>query len=163
MGSLYKRGRVWWIKYYRNGRMMRESSHSNREASAKRILAMREGDIAHGIPVTPRLMRVTVAELLEDVKNDYKVNGKKSYPDLEYRCRLYLEPFFGAVRASAVTTADVRNFILKRQTQGGSNTAINRELTALKRAFSLAVQAGKILMKPHIPMLAENNVRKRVL
>ena len=119
---------------------------------------MREGDIARGIPVTPRLMRVTVAELLEDVKNDYKVNGKKSYPDLEYRCRLYLEPFFGAVRASAVTTADVRNFILKRQTQGGSNTAINRELTALKRAFSLAVQAGKILMKPHIPMLAENNV-----
>ena len=156
MGSLYKRGRICWIKYYRNGRMMRESSHSNREASAKRILAMREGDTARGIPVTPRLMRVTVAELLEDVKND----GKKSYPDLEYRCRLYLEPFFGAVRASAVTTADVRNFILKRQTQGGSNTAINRELTALKRAFSMAVEAGKILMKPHIPMLAENNVRK---
>ena len=134
MGSLYKRGKIWWIKYYRNGRMMRESSHSNREASAKRILAMREGDIARGIPVTPRLMRVTVAELLEDVKDDYKVNGKKSYPDLEYRCRLYLEPFFGNRRASAVTTADVRKFILERQTQGASNTAINRELAAHSNA-----------------------------
>ena len=160
MGSLYKRGRIWWIKYYRNGRMMRESSKSNRESNAKKLLAIREGDIARGIPVTPRLMRVTVAELLEDVKNDYKVNGKKSYPDLEYRCRLYLEPFFGNRRASAVTTADVRKFILERQTQGASNTAINRELAALKRAFSLALEAEKILNKPHIPMLAENNVRK---
>jgi len=79
-------------------------------------------------------MRVTVAELLEDVKDDYKVNGKKSYPDLEYRCRLYLEPFFGNRRASAVTTADVRKFILERQTQGASNTAINRELAAHSNA-----------------------------
>jgi hypothetical protein len=106
--------------------MMRESSRSNREADAKRILAMRQGDIARGIPVTPRLMRVTVAELLEDVKNDYKVNDKRSYPDLEYRCRLHLEPFFGQARASAVTTADVRNFILKRRAERASNTAINQ-------------------------------------
>ena len=160
MGSLYRRGRIWWIKYYRNGRMMRESCHSNRETDAKKILAMRDGDIARGIPVTPRLMRVTVGELLEDVKNDYKVNGKKSYPDLEYRCRLYLEPFFGNKRAAAVTTADVRRFILERQTQRASNTAINRELAALKRAFSLALEGGKILFKPHVPMLAENNIRK---
>lgn len=140
--------------------MMRESSHSDRESNSKKLLAIREGDIARGIPLTPRLMRVNVGELLQDVKNDYKVNGKKSYSDLEYRCRLYLEPFFGNRRAAAVTTADVRSFILERQTHGASNTAINRELAALKRAFSLALEAGKILFKPHIPMLAENNVRK---
>lgn len=160
MGSLYKRERIWWIKYYRNGRMMRESSHSSQESDAKRILRIREGDIARGIPVTPRLMRVTVGELLEDVKNDYRINGKKSYPDLEYRCRLYLGPFFGNRRASAVTTSDVRTFISDRQAKGASNTAINRELAALKRAFSLAVEAGKVLNKPHVPMLAENDVRK---
>jgi integrase len=84
----------------------------------------------------------------------------ESTPDIEYRCRLYLEPFFGTRRASAVTTADVRKFILERQVHGASNTAINRELAALKRAFSLALQAAKILNKPHIPMLTENNVRR---
>ncbi|MEE9301938.1 MAG: site-specific integrase, partial [Alphaproteobacteria bacterium] len=36
---------------------------------------------------------------------------------------------------------------------------INRELAILKRAFRLSVQAGKLLHVPHIPMLAENNVR----
>jgi hypothetical protein len=29
----------------------------------------------------------------------------------------------------------------------------------LKRMFSLAVQGGKLLRKPHFPMLCENNVR----
>lgn len=40
-----------------------------------------------------------------------------------------------------------------------SNGEINRELTALKRMFTLAMQAGKILYRPHIPMLKEDNVR----
>lgn len=41
-----------------------------------------------------------------------------------------------------------------------SNAEIKRELTALKRAFNLAVQGGKLMVKPHIPMLHEDNVRK---
>ena len=33
------------------------------------------------------------------------------------------------------------------------------QLLLVKRAFSLAVQAGKVAVKPHVPMLKENNVR----
>ena len=40
-----------------------------------------------------------------------------------------------------------------------SNAEISRALTALKRIFTLAVQAGKILHRPHIALLRENNVR----
>ena len=85
---------------------------------------------------------------------------------------------------AAITTSDVRAYVARRQVEtvlvrlshdlempdGSikhveeerrpvSNGAINRELTILKRAFSLAVQAGKLLVKPHIPMLKEDNVR----
>ena len=60
---------------------------------------------------------------------------------------------------AAITTADVRAFTAQRQTAGASNGEINRELTALKRMFSLAIQAGKLLVKPYIPMLKEHNVR----
>jgi len=49
---------------------------------------------------------------------------------------------------------------LKRQGEGASNGEINRELTHVKRAFSLAMKAGKMLHRPHVPMLQENNVRK---
>ena len=40
-----------------------------------------------------------------------------------------------------------------------SNGQINRELTTLKRMFSLAVQAEKLARKPHIPLLAEAPAR----
>jgi hypothetical protein len=46
------------------------------------------------------------------------------------------------------------------QEKGYANATINRELSALKRMFTLAIQAGKLLQLPHIPMLAEDNVRK---
>jgi len=48
------------------------------------------------------------------------------------------------------------------QTRHGKTTAnatINRELAALKRGFSLGIEAGKITHKPKIPMLRENNIR----
>lgn len=40
-----------------------------------------------------------------------------------------------------------------------SDAEINRELALLKRMFSLAVEAGKLLYIPNIPMLKERNVR----
>jgi hypothetical protein len=43
--------------------------------------------------------------------------------------------------------------------EGVSSGEINRELTILKRIFSLAIQAGKLLHKPHIPLLEERNTR----
>jgi integrase len=46
-----------------------------------------------------------------------------------------------------------------RTIAGVSNAEMNRELTLLKRIFNLAIQAGKILHKPYVPLLRENNVR----
>ena len=75
--------------------------------------------------------------------------------------RLHIRPYFGGRRAAAITTADIRDFISKRQNTGGaSNREINRELAAIKRAFNLAIQGGKLIHAPYIPMLKENNVRK---
>jgi len=38
MGSMYKRGNTYWLKYYRNGKPYYESSGSTKEADAKRLL-----------------------------------------------------------------------------------------------------------------------------
>ncbi len=43
------------------------------------------------------------------------------------------------------------------------NGSINRELSALKRMFALAIQAGKLSSRPYIPTLAENNARQGFL
>jgi len=161
--GVYLRGKVYWIKYSRNGRPFRESSHSEKESDAVRLLNLRRGDIARGVHVTPRIGRVKIDELLEDVASDYQMNGKRSAKDLKFRLK-HLLPFFGGRKAADITTADIRRYIVSRQTDdddgtGALNGTVNRELSLLRRAFTLAVQSRKLITKPHIPMLAENNVR----
>jgi integrase len=72
----------------------------------------------------------------------------------------HILPVFSPRRAATITTAMVIKFTTDRQAAGATNAEINRELAAIKRAFSLALQGGKILWKPYIPMLKENNIRK---
>ena len=58
---------------------------------------------------------------------------------------------------STIGTADIRAFVARRQTAGASNASINRDLTGLKRMFSLAVQASKLVSKPYIASLKKNH------
>ena len=159
MGELRKRGSVWWIRYYRNGRRHEESSHSRKKTDAERLLRLREGDVARGVPVTPQIGRLRFDEAATDLITDYRVNGRRSLADVERRTRLHLEPFFGGRRMVALTTSHVRAYIDARQAAGAANASINRELAALKRMFTLAIEAQKLLYRPHIPMLKEHNVR----
>ena len=115
MGMTYQRGAVWWVKYYRNGRPIRESSHSDKESDAIQLLKIREGDIARGLPVNPKLNRIRFDEAAEDLKIEYAVNGRRSADELERRIRLYLLPYFGGRRLASMSTTDVNAFILKRQ------------------------------------------------
>lgn len=187
MGELKRRGQIWWIRYYKNGKRYEESSGSAKEAEAKSLLRLREGDIERGLALTPKVGRIRVDEAAKDVVNDYRTNRKRSLDDVERRIELHLKPFFGNRRMASITTADIREYIDSRQKEttvlrkaftftardgtprnmpeqrraitGVSNAEINRELTALKRMFNLAIQAGKLIQKPHIPFLKEHNVR----
>jgi integrase len=151
---------------------IRESSGSTKEGDAIQLLKIREGDIAHGLPVNPKLNRIRFDEAAGDLKTEYAVNGRRSADELERRIRLHLLPHFSGRRLATITTADVNTFILKRRTdvivfgvgedrteRKVSNGEINRELTTLKRILNLARQNGKLTHVPHIPMLKERNVR----
>jgi integrase len=187
MGELKRRGQIWWIRYYRNGKRYEESSGSVKETDARSLLRMREGDIERGVAISPKVGRIRFDEGVKDLLNDYRTNRKRSLDDVERRVQKHLAPFFGNRKLAMITTADIREYIHARQkettvsrraftftardgtprhvpeqqrtTAGVSNGEINRELTALKRMFNLAIQSGKLLQKPHIPLLREDNVR----
>lgn len=158
--NIYKQkgSKNYWIKYYRDGRPFRESSGSEKESDARRMLALREGDIARGLPVTPRMGRVRFEEVMEDQKNDYRINHRKSLKDLERRCDKHLIPFFGGKKASSITTADVREFIVARQAGEASREEINRELAELETSHNSAVE--KILHNPK--RLSRRDLRKEL-
>src|SRR4051795_6379292 len=170
MGSVYarKRSPYLWIKYHQNGRAVRESTGTKNETVARRMLRTREGDVERGIPIDPTVGRITFDEAATDLLNDYKANRKRTYVDAKRRIKKHLAPFFGNRRMITITTTELRAYVAKRLADGtpvrhkGERRAkeegsvsnvprkpvsageINRELTVLKRMFSLAVQAGKL-------------------
>ena len=94
MGSIYKR--IWtdkttgekikrdtfWISYYRDGKQLRESAETSSLVEAKQFLANKEGDIAKGIPVTPKMGRMKFSELAADVVKELRRMWKKSEPEV---------------------------------------------------------------------------------
>lgn len=160
MGSLYLRGDVWWVKYYKGGRPIRESTEfrSGQEKPARGFLKRREGDVASGRPVSPKAGKVRVEELLDDLVIDYRTNGRRSLEGVE-RIVKRLKAALGHRRAQDLTAAEVREYIARRQEEEAENATINRDLAALKRALNLGIKDEKILRRPYVPMLAEHNVR----
>jgi integrase len=175
MGHVYRKpGRkAWMLKYYRDGAPIYEGSGTEDRAEAERILRVREGEVASGTAVSPKFHRLRFPEAADDLLTDYENNARASYDELERRLRLHLRPYFRKMRLSEITTAVIRKYIAHRKTQvivagkgaerrerAPSNGEINRELTHLKRLFTLAYRAGTIARVPHIELLAEHNVRK---
>ncbi|TMB56461.1 MAG: site-specific integrase [Deltaproteobacteria bacterium] len=110
--------------------------------------------------IAPQLVRLTFRAAIREVLDDYRMNRKRSLVDVQRHLRLHLAPFFGRRRMAAITTADVRRYVARRQGEGAKNATINRELAVLSRAFTLAIAAGALLSRPHIALLREDNVRR---
>ncbi len=173
MGSIYKRkwkdsktrewveGETYWIKYYRNGKPYRESTHNSKITKAEKLLKKREGEIAEGKLPGIYFDKITFNELAEDFITDYRINERDTISKAE-RSVKYLKEAFGGMRATDITTAKVKTYIDDRMNKGLSNASINRELAALKRMFHLAAECTppKVNLIPHIPMLKETNIRK---
>ena len=79
----------------------------------------------------------------------------------------HLRDYFGGMKAKNITADRVRAYVVwrkRQQTHYGrppTNATINRELSALKRMFTLErpPQADRVRAVPYISKLAENNVR----
>ena len=85
MGFLYRpklrgggRSRIWWCKYYVNGRPIRESTGMEKKTEARRILNEREGRAAAGRPILPRVDRIRYEEIAADLRQHYEATGTRN-------------------------------------------------------------------------------------
>jgi integrase len=163
---------VWWVAYYHRGQEIRESAKTTSEQKAERLL--RERLRTAGCPdfIGPAAERLTFDDLATMYLDDFKVNGKRSLPDAKRNVKT-LRGTFGSWKAIDITTDAITAYTARRLTPSPDAFApppkavrpatVNRELSALKRMFALAIRAGKLANRPHVPMLAEENAREGFL
>lgn len=157
-----KGSRFWWIKYLSGGKMHYESSGSERKTDAQSLVADRVGDVRRGIAVTPKMGRITWSEGLAAVVTNYRLKENKSQGHVESRIKKHLLAWDGWRPDTLMVNIDTKliaQYSEHRLEQGAKPASVNRELAIIRRAFSLAVIGRQLMMKPHVEMLAENNVR----
>jgi integrase len=159
MGSLYRRGNIWWVKYYANGCPIRESTGTEKETEARRFLREREGRVAIGQPILRRTERIGYEEAAQDLRQHYQTTGSRNLGEAGHRLK-HLDAFFVGRRIAAIGPADITTYATTRQSEGASNGTINRELAVLHKMMRLAYENNKLLRLPVIRKLKESAPRQ---
>jgi integrase len=158
-GCIYQRGQTWWVKFSQKGVSHCESSESSDKRVAQRLLDTLLAAVTTG-EYTGRT-RATVADLAEDLFRDYRINARRSLEFVEMRWNKHLKPFLGHLRGDQVTSDTVGRYVDHRQSEGAANGTINRELSLLRRMFTIAKQSTppKVRNIPAMTKLREADAR----
>jgi hypothetical protein len=130
---------VWWLKYYRNGKAYRESSKTTKVEDAKKLLKLREGEIAKGKIPGIYFDRIKFDEIAEDFLTDYNLNNRKSMERATISTNRLKDAFSG-MRVPEITTPHIQAYIKRRLEGEASHATVNRELAALKRMLNLGAR-----------------------
>ena len=131
-GRVWKTSRIWWIQFYdSSGRQRRESSRSDKKMVAERLLRRRLGEKEAGLLPSPKAAKVLVEDLADAYLLDCRTHSAQFSHDIdeedlrerarkltdwtERRWTKHLEPFFGHMRAIAVSTDDLNRYIEHRK------------------------------------------------
>jgi len=168
-GRIFQRGSLLWIAYYAHGKEQREAARHVRKGEkleateknrqqAERFLKHRLGELAaeqHGgrAFIGPQQERVTVAQLLDGLENDYKLRDKWNV-----KVASNVKPIrdhFGTWRAVDLTSEAIGKYIEGLRVESYSNATANRRTQLLGQAFKVAMRNKRISAAPFFPRLSE--------
>ena len=163
---------IFWVEYWHNGRQVRESSKGfvykadgtrsdgTERRAAERLLKERRRTAGTPHFIGPTAERVTFDDLAALYLTDYKVNRRRSLDHAERYVR-NLRATFGLDRALDVTADRIAAYTAQRLADGLQPGAVNRELAALRRMFSLAVRRCSRSENPHNSAPSESRLTKQ--
>ncbi|MFI5056908.1 MAG: tyrosine-type recombinase/integrase [Candidatus Acidiferrales bacterium] len=153
--------RNWWIKFSVAGRVVQESANTESRREALDALKGKILKYSSGEAVDCRT--TTVASLKESMISAWKLHGRgpRSIKWAE-GCWKHLLEFFGTMKASAVSSAAIRDYMEFRKGQKASNASINRELSIMQSAFSMGFRETprRVAAKLYFDRLPESKGRQ---
>jgi integrase len=115
--------------------------------------------MGNGCLVGPDADKTTFEEMVTMLLDDYKLNGRRSATRVG-TALVHLREFFAFARVPDITSDRVAAFVRSRQEAEAAPATIAYELACLKRAFTIAIRAGKATHRPYIPSVTVDNARK---
>ena len=159
-GRVFKRGDIWWVAYYDNGREQRESSGSRERKEAVKLLRQRLGEVAFGVAraAAPKRARaVKMDDLFDLVEHSHQLNGRTS--PTNGICLRRMRKHFGRYPVQACTSLVISHYMAKRQRDGCKAATINRETDLIRVAFRLGYEHDLVERMPVIKRLPALGVR----
>lgn len=153
-GRVFLRGQRWWIAYYRPGREVRESSGTDNQRHAERLLGDRLRQIGAGTFVGLHQNRITLAELLEAFRIELLSREPKGWRSLK---GLFprLTAALGHHRAIDVMPEHLHRYYQDLREAGTAKATAANYLWCLKAAFKLGVRHRRIPQVPDFPRIGK--------
>jgi integrase len=166
-GSIFQRGKIWYVSYFDGVNTRMRSTRSTRKADAIKLREKILKQKMTGTLADAKASRITCGELLDDVLAHVKAMGKESTAKVwEWVIEASLRPLFGHLRAATITTERLHEYRASRRGEGKSESTCNRELSILRTAFHLGRKCtpAKVQIVPYFPMSNESaNARQGFL
>ncbi len=137
--GLYKRGRIWWLRYAGpDGRIIYESSRTTDYREARALLVQRRQAVLEG--TLPVRLRPTIlfAELAEEYR--HWAQRQRSFLSNKRYLIAQLVEAFGPIPLSALTVRLVETYQSRLLAAGKAPATVNRRLATLKHMVHKAVE-----------------------
>lgn len=165
--GIYKRGNVYWIAYAGlDGRIVRESSRSEKYGEAETLLIKRRQSIKEG--KQPEIKRI-VNHTFKELAKDYIKWAERQRAFRQKRLVVnQLEEKFGQYTLRNFDTRLLEGYQSERLEKGNKPGTINRHLAILKHMFTKAgewelVEEESVKRVHKVKLLEEMNARLRYL
>lgn len=142
--NVFKRGEVWYVRLWVDGREIRKSAGRSRQA-AQVLLARLRTDAERSRVGLGKLCRQTLADFAPRYL-DWAKQHKRSWSRDERSLGVLL-PALGHFRLADLTIARVEDFMRERR-KAVSGPSVNREVACLRKLLSLAVERGELEANP---------------
>lgn len=159
-GSVFQRGRIWWLAYSWRGHLYQESSKSDDKRTAQKLLRKRQKEVEKPHFVDPaREQRWTLEDMKEQIRLDYVRRQNRTFESVEYAFK-HLEAGFKFHRVMDIKDEKITAYADDRLEAGAERSSVNRELAHLRHGFNLMLKKKMISSVPLINLFEGENVRK---